>query len=163
MVSIVMSQGLKFSQSCEDEDMGMQVLVNLRFCYASSSDDAGIFKVQASVTDTQNSTELEFELPLIKEIQDSYNCWKENYYNLVEGTDSEYFTTKGFKAGNKNIPSSKEECHNYAEILYNQVNQWLLPVKLELEKVELIKPDSKIYFVINTQNIESETIAETLH
>ena len=163
MVSILISQSLKFSQGCEDEDMGMQVLVNLRFSYASPSEDAGIFKVQASVTDTQNSTELEFELPPIKEIQDSYSCWKENYYNLVEGTNSEDFSTKGFKAGNKNIPSSKEECHKNVEILRNQVNQWLLPVKYELEKVIELESNSEIFFVVNTQNIESETIAETLH
>ncbi|MDY6896814.1 MAG: hypothetical protein SWZ49_01880 [Cyanobacteriota bacterium] len=163
MINIVISQGLKFSQGCEDEDMGMQILLNFKFCYAGSSEDAGKFRVQAIVTDTQNSTELEFELFPITEIRDSYNCWKDNYYKLVEGTDSEDFSTKGFKKENKNIPSSREECRKYSENLRNQLNEWLLPVKSKLEKIELIKPNSEIYFVINTQNIQSENIAETLH
>lgn len=163
MVSILISHSLNLSRSCEDEDMGMQVLVNLKFTYVKLPENTGNFRVQASVTDTQNSTELEFELSPITEIQHSYDCWKENYYNLVEGTDSDDFSTKGFKKEERNILSSREECHKYVEILRNQINQWLLPVKSELEKVELIKPDSEICFVINTQNIQLETIAETLH
>ncbi len=162
MINIVISQDLKFSQGCEDKDMGMQILVSLKFSYADSSEDTGNFQVQASVADTQNSTKLEFELSPITEIQDFYNCWKDNYYKLVEGTDSEDFSTKGFKKENKNIPSSREECRKYSENLRNQLNKWLLPVKSKLEKIELIKPNSENYLVINTQNIQSENIAETL-
>ena len=156
MVARIIFRSREILQDYEDGGMGMQVLVNLNFSDADSSEGNGHFLVQAIVTNKQDSTELEFELPPIHDLQSSYNCWQDNYYKLIT-------QPKGFKKEPKNIPPSREECYKYVDILRNQLNQWLLPVKSELEKVEFIQPNSEIYFFINNQKITSEKITETLH
>ncbi|MEM7717497.1 MAG: CHAT domain-containing protein, partial [Cyanobacteria bacterium P01_A01_bin.68] len=154
----------------------MQILVNLKFSHTNSS-STGKFKVAANITSNfnsnSNSNSIEFELDSIAEIQSTYDWWKSNYYNLVNPQAERRLALKGFNTEKKtniseseiesNIAYYREECDKSVSTLRNLLNEWLSPVKYELEKVWELEPSSDIYFVVDTQNIESETIAETLH
>ncbi|MEM6404121.1 MAG: CHAT domain-containing protein, partial [Cyanobacteria bacterium P01_D01_bin.116] len=162
----------------------MQILVNLKFSHTNSS-STDKFKVEANITSNSNSNSnfhsnsnsnlkaVEIELYSIEAIKMTYNWWKDNYYNLVSPRAERRLALKGFNTENNtnisasemesNIAFYQEECKKSVYMLRNLLNKWLSPVKSELEKVWELEANSDIYFVVDTQDIESEIIAEILH
>ncbi|MEO0838435.1 MAG: CHAT domain-containing protein [Cyanobacteria bacterium J06643_5] len=159
----------------------MQVLVNLRFSNGDFEHGFDKTNLSASIAGSENSTELQTQLPAAPRIPELYKNWQHKYSELVETRVRKIVTeeliTSGFYTGNLSRGFSKKQptnfsyyecqqnCNQYAEDLRTQINQWLVVIKSQLEtEFELdTNSNSEILLTINTENITSRVTKDILH
>ena len=137
----------------------MELWINLKF--GDGDFERGFRKIQLQIDEfynQKNFIELEIQLPPGKEILDSYERWIESYELLT-------FNSRGFKK-NQVKKISADACLEYAKDLQTKLNQWLLPINLELESVtslENLDKEPDIYLIVNTEGVASEFTKNILH
>ncbi|MGB6294920.1 MAG: CHAT domain-containing protein [Rivularia sp. (in: cyanobacteria)] len=137
----------------------MELWINLKF--GDGDFERGFTNIQLQIDDFYNQNnfiELETQLPPGKEILDSYELWKEAYELLA-------VNSRGFKK-NQVKKISADACLEYARDLQAKLNQWLLPIKSEVESVislENLDNDPNICLVVNTGGVASESTKNILH
>jgi WD40 repeat protein len=135
----------------------MEILVNFEFGEGSFECGFDKNKLKVSIANTQGKiTQIEVKLPPDPEIPVCYQRWKTQYYSFLENYRG------GFKK-NQITHISKIDCSNYAESLLNRLHQWLDPIKLELQQILLPYSHPDIRFLLNTEQITSETTKDILH
>ncbi|MBR8833748.1 MAG: CHAT domain-containing protein [Stigonema ocellatum SAG 48.90 = DSM 106950] len=135
----------------------MEIWVNLDF--GDGNFDQGFGNINVKVTPANARgyiTQREVQLPPSAEIPVSYQCWKEQYYSLLNNSRG------GFK--NSQVTHiSQTDCYHYAQRLRYQLHQWLHPIQSELEKALPQYPQSEIRLVIHTDKIVSDKTKNILH
>jgi WD40 repeat protein len=135
----------------------MEVWVNLKF--GDGDFEQGFNKIQLQIdafsTET-NITQLETQLPPAPEIPSSYESWKKIYDLLAQPT------SRGFK-NNQVTNVSTDVCSEYAKYLREKLNQWLVPIKSQLESVITSNTNADIRLVVNTHGVSSELTKNILH
>lgn len=138
----------------------MELWVNLQF--ADGDFQEGFRKIQLQIdafSTHPDSIQLKIELPPAPEIPQSYERWKKTYDLLAQPR------SRGFKQ-NQITNISTDVCSEYAKYLKEKLNQWLLPIKSQLELVipsNLNSDNSDIRLIINTHGIKSEITKNILH
>ncbi|MFB2770574.1 CHAT domain-containing protein [Pelatocladus sp. BLCC-F211] len=131
--------------------------MNLKF--GNGDFEQGFSKIQLQIDAFATRTsisQLETQLPPAQEIPNSYEHWKKIYDLLVQ-PDS-----RGFKK-NQVTNVSTDVCSEYAKSLRSKLNQWLLPIKSQLEPVIISHPHADIRLVVNTHGVTSEPTKNILH
>ncbi|MEH2182775.1 nSTAND1 domain-containing NTPase [Nostoc sp.] len=135
----------------------MEVWVNLQFGDGDFEHGFTKIKLQIDAFSTQTKiTQLETQLPPAQEIPNSYERWKK-IYNLLVQPDS-----RGFK-NNQVTNVSTDICSEYAKSLREKLNQWLLPIKLQLELAITSNTNIDIRLIVNTYGVTSEHTKNILH
>ncbi|MCC5615269.1 CHAT domain-containing protein [Nostoc sp. CHAB 5836] len=135
----------------------MEVWVNLQFGDGDFEQGFSKIKLQINAFSTQSdTTQLETQLPPAEEIPNSYERWKKTY-NLLVQSDS-----RGFKS-NQVTNVSADICSEYAKSLREKLNQWLLPIKLQLEPAITSNTNIDIRLIVNTHGVTSEPTKNILH
>ena len=135
----------------------MEVWVNLQF--DDGDFDQGFSKVKINIDTFYTifySVQLEIQLPPAPEIPNNYECWKKIYESLVQ------VKSRGFK-NNQVTNLSTDTCFEYTESLRSKLNQWLLPIKSQLEPIITSKKNVDIRLVVNTHGVISEATKNILH
>jgi WD40 repeat protein len=139
----------------------MELWVNLKF--GDGDFEQGFDKIQLQIdafsTQTNinpNINPLETQLPPAPEIPSSYESWKKTYDLLAQST------SRGFKK-NQITNISTDVCFEFAKSLRERLNQWLLPIKSQLESVITSNTNADIRLVINTHGVSSELTKNILH
>ena len=139
----------------------MQILVSLKF---GDGDFQSGFSQNTNILNLVNpegkSTELEIQLPPAPEIPVLYQKWQSKYISLVNPLRIGF---KRKQTTNFSWSECYQECEQSATGLQTQLNAWLENVKSQLEPVDLSDSNSEIIFVINTQEINSQSTKDILH
>ncbi|KYC42696.1 hypothetical protein WA1_15250 [Scytonema hofmannii PCC 7110] len=135
----------------------MEVWVNLEFGDGDFQQGFSQIKIQIDAFSTQSSSiQLETQLPPAQEIPNSYERWKKIYDSLVQPN------SRGFKK--KQLTNvSADAGFEYAKSLRSKLNQWLLPIKSQLEPVIPSSDRADIRLVVNTCGVTSEPTKDILH
>lgn len=135
----------------------MEVWINLQFGDGNFEQGFSKIKLQIDAFSTESDKkQLETQLPPAEEIPNSYERWKK-IYNLLVQPDS-----RGFKS-NQVTNISADICSEYAKSLREKLNQWLLPIKLQLEPAITSNTNIDIRLVVNTHGVTSEPTKNILH
>ncbi|MBN4001435.1 CHAT domain-containing protein [Nostoc sp. LPT] len=135
----------------------MEVWVNLQFGDGDFEQGFSKIKLQIDAFSTESDIkQLETQLPPAEEIPNSYERWKK-IYNLLVQPDS-----RGFK-NNQVTNVSADICSEYAKSLREKLNQWLLPIKLQLEPAITSNTNIDIRLIVNTHGVTSESTKNILH
>ncbi len=135
----------------------MEVWVNLKFGDGDFEQGFNKIQLQIDAFSTENNiTQLEAQLPPAQEIPNSYKSWKKIYDLLAQPT------SRGFK-NNQITNVSTDVCSEYAKYLREKLNQWLVPIKSQLEPVITSNTNSDIRLIVNTHGVKSELTKNILH
>jgi hypothetical protein len=135
----------------------MEVWVNLKFGDGDFEQGFNKIQLQIDAFSTQTNIEpLETQLPPAPEIPSSYESWKKTYDLLAQPT------SRGFKK-NQVTNISTDACSEFAKSLREKLNQWLLPIKSQLESVITSSINYDIRLVVNTHGVSSELTKNILH
>ena len=135
----------------------MEVWVNLQFDDGDFDQGFSKVKIKLDTYYTNNySTQLEIQLPPAQEIPNDYECWKKTYESFLQSN------SRGFKK-NQVTNFSADTCFEYAKSLRAKLNQWLLPIKSQLEPVITSGKNVDIRLVVNTHEVTSEATRNILH
>ncbi|MBW4430337.1 MAG: CHAT domain-containing protein [Pelatocladus maniniholoensis HA4357-MV3] len=135
----------------------MEVWVNLKF--GDGDFEQGFNKIQLQIdafSNETNITQLETQLPPAPEIPSCYESWKKIYDLLAQPT------SRGFK-NNQVTNVSTDVCSEYAKYLREKLNQWLVPIKSQLEPVITSNTNADIRLIVNTHGVKSELTKNILH
>ncbi|MEA5598987.1 CHAT domain-containing protein [Rivularia sp. UHCC 0363] len=135
----------------------MELWVNLEF--ADGDFQSGFRKIQLQIdafSTHTHSIQLKIELAPAPEIPPSYERWKKTYDLLAQPR------SRGFK-NNQVTNISTDVCSEYAQYLKEKLNQWLLPIKSQIELVLPSNLNSDIRLIVNTHGIKSEITKNILH
>ncbi|NJO30452.1 MAG: hypothetical protein HC874_25095 [Richelia sp. SL_2_1] len=135
----------------------MELWVNLQF--VDGDFEQGFRKIQLQIdafSTHTHSIQLNTQLPSAPEIPPSYERWKKTYDLLAQPR------SRGFRQ-NQVTNISTDVCSEYAKYLKEKLNQWLLPIKSQLELVIPSNLNSDIRLIINAQEIKSEITKNILH
>ncbi|NJL77808.1 MAG: hypothetical protein HC917_01170 [Richelia sp. SM2_1_7] len=135
----------------------MELWVNLQF--VDGDFEQGFRKIQLQIdafSTHPDSIQLKIELAPAPEIPPSYELWKKTYDLLAQPR------SRGFRQ-NQVTNISTDVCSEYAKYLKEKLNQWLLPIKSQLELVIPSNLNSDIRLIINAQEIKSEITKNILH
>ena len=135
----------------------MEVWINLKFGDGDFERGFSQIKIEIDTFSTQTHlTQLETQLSPAQEIPNSYKLWKESYDLLTK------LPKRGFKKDQiTNI--STDTCLKYTKSLLSKLNQWLLPIKSQLEPVITSDTRYDIRLVVNTHAVTSESAKKILH
>ncbi|MBE9215088.1 CHAT domain-containing protein [Plectonema cf. radiosum LEGE 06105] len=135
----------------------MEVWVNFQFVDGDFEQGFRNIQLQIDAFSTHtHSIQLKTQLPSAPEIPQSYELWKKTYDLLAQPK------SRGFKQ-NQVTNISTDVCSEYAKYLKEKLNQWLLPIKSQLELVIPSNLNSDIRLIINAQEIKSEITKNILH
>ncbi|MEQ9482647.1 NACHT domain-containing protein [Coleofasciculus sp. F4-SAH-05] len=95
----------------------------------------------------QTNSCLQWDLPDYPALVNTYQNWQSIYYTVMNGR-------AGFRNQVRNVSISG--CNQEIESLRIYLNDWLAPVKQQLEPILEINDSTEIQFVIQTQNIQHE-------
>jgi WD40 repeat protein len=135
----------------------MEIWINLEF--GDGNFESGFGKINLKVTvanGQENITQQEVQLPPNREISDSYQRWKEQYYSLINRSRG------GFK-NNQVTHISKTDCDSSAQGLCRHLHQWLHPIQSQLEQALSQDSQPEIRLFIHTEKITCLTTKDILH
>ncbi|NEU83746.1 CHAT domain-containing protein [Nostoc sp. UIC 10630] len=135
----------------------MEIWVNLKF--GDGDFEQGFSKIQLQIdafSTQSHPTQLETQLPPAQEIPKSYENWKKIYDLLAQPN------SRGFKK-NQVTNVSADICFEYSKSLRQNLNQWLLPIKSQLEAVINLNNYLEIHLIVNTHRVTSESTKNILH
>jgi WD40 repeat protein len=139
----------------------MQIQISLKFNDGDFYQGFGVQQNSVVVVSSEgNSTLIEIKLPPAPEIPVIYKKWKDKYIELA---NPKLTRIKLKKVTSFSWPERYQECEKIAQELRSKLNQWLSGIKLKLESVIELNPDSEIIFIINSQNIKSQCIKDILY
>ena len=105
------------------------------------------------------STEIEIQLPSAPEIPVLYQKWLCRYELL---TNPLRIGFKRKQVTNFSWSECYQECEQLAQDLLTQLNDWLVDIKPQLEGVIQLNSDLEIIFIIDTQDIKSQSTKDIL-
>ena len=139
----------------------METLVKLKFGDGNFQQGFNQKRNKITITNPEGkSTEIEIQLPSAPEIPVLYQKWLYRYGLL---TNPLRISFKRKQVTNFSWPECYRECEQFAQDLLTHLNDWLLDIKPQLEELIKVNPDSEIIFVIDTQDIKSQSTKDILH
>ena len=139
----------------------MQILISLKF--GDGNFQTG-FSQNTNIIDIVNtdgkSTKLAIQLRSAPEIPALYQKWQNKYTSLLNPARMGF---KGKQNTNFSWSESYQECEESAKKLQIQLNAWLESVKLKLESIIVSDNNPEIIFIIDTQQVKSQSDRDILH